>query len=304
MLELRHFAYFVAVAEERNFTRAAARLHVVQSGVSAVIKSMERELGVRLLDRTSKRVELTDAGEALLPRARAALDAVRDARDAVDEVSGGLRGTVRIGTLTALALIDVPGILGAFHRRHPHVGLRLSVSPRGSAGLLEGLADGSLDLAVVSAPGRPPAGIRVRAVESRRLDLVLPEGHRLAGAGVVRLADLAGDSFVDFPLGYGNRTLVDRVFAAAGVPRHVAIEVADLTTGANFVREGLGVAFLPAFAVPDRTRLVIKRVADADLDWPLGVATSAVRAPSAAARALLTMIDDHLRPPGDLRDAG
>src|SRR4051812_20995414 len=88
---LRPFEYFVAVAEERSFPRAAARLHVVQSGVSAVIKAMERELGARLLERTSKRVELTDAGEALLPRARAALDAVRDARDAVDDVRGGLR---------------------------------------------------------------------------------------------------------------------------------------------------------------------------------------------------------------------
>src|ERR1044072_6120085 len=92
-MELRHLEYFVAVAEERNFTRAAARLHVVQSGVSAVIKSLERELGTELLERNSKRVALTNAGEVLLPRARAALDAVRDARDAVDEGRGGLRGT-------------------------------------------------------------------------------------------------------------------------------------------------------------------------------------------------------------------
>ncbi|MCM4084988.1 LysR family transcriptional regulator [Paractinoplanes hotanensis] len=293
MLELRHFEYFVAVAEERNFTRAAARLHVVQSGVSAVIKAMERELGARLLDRTSKRVELTDAGEALLPRARAALDAVRDARDAVDEVRGGLRGTVRIGTLISVGLIDVPALLGAFHREHPNVGLRLHVSPRGSVGLLDWLADGTLDLTFVSAPGRPPAGIRVRPLGSRRLELVLPAGHRLAGADEVRMADLGGEPFVDFPSGYGNRTVVDKAFTDAGVQRHVAIEVTDIATGASFVREGLGVAILPPFVVPDdRTGLVIKSVADADLEWPLGVAFSAVRRPSAAARALLTLIDE------------
>ncbi|MBU2670545.1 LysR family transcriptional regulator [Actinoplanes bogorensis] len=292
-MELRHFEYFVAVAEERSFTRAATRLHVVQSGVSAVIKSLEHELGARLLDRTSKRVELTDAGEALLPRARAAIDAVRAARDAVDEVRGGLRGTVRIGTMTSVPLVDVPALLGAFHRVHPQVTLRLIASPRGSDGLLDGLADGTLDVAIVSVPGRPPADIRIRPIESRRLDLVLPVGHRLAAAPEVRIADLAGEAFVDFPLGYGNRTVVDRAFAGAGVQRQVAIEVTDIGNGANFVREGLGVAILPLFVVPDdRTGLVLKTVTGADLDWPIGVAVSALRRPSAAARALLSLLDE------------
>ena len=291
-MELRHFEYFVAVAEERSFTRAAARLHVVQSGVSAVIKSLERELGAVLLERTSKRVALTDAGEALLPRARAALDAVRSARDAVDEVRGGLRGTVRVGTLTSVGVIDVPAVLGAFHRSHPAVGLQLVVSPRGSVGLLDGLADGSLDLAIVSVPGRPPAGVRVRQVYAEPLELVVRADHRLAGAAGVRIEDLAGESFVDFPLGYGNRVVVDRAFAAAGIRRHVAIEVIDIGGGTNFVREGLGVAILPPFAVRDRSGLIVKRVTGVDLQWPLGVATSAVRAPSAAARALIALIDE------------
>ena len=293
MLELRHFEYFVAVAEERSFTRAAARLHVVQSGVSAVIKSMERELGARLLERTSKRVELTDAGEALLPRARAALDAVREARDAVDDVRGGLRGAVRIGTLTSVEFIDVPALLGAFHRVHPHVLLQLQVSPRGSAGLLDALADGTLDLAIVSVPGRPPAGIRVRPAGTRRLELVLPEGHRLAAAAEVRIGDLAGERFVDFPAGYGNRIVTDKAFADAGVQRHVTIEVTNIASGASYVREGLGVAILPPCVVPDDSRgLVVKHLVDADLDWPLGVAVSALRRPSAAARALLALIDE------------
>ena len=290
-MELRHFEYFVAVAEERNFTRAAARLHVVQSGVSAVIKSLERELGTALLERTSKRVALTDAGEALLPRARAALDAVHAARDAVDEVRGGLRGTVRIGTLTSVGVIALPALLGAFHRSHPLVTLQLIVSPRGSVGLLDALADGSLDLAFVSVPGRSPATVQVRQVYHERLQLVLPAGHRLADATGVEIGDLAGEAFVDFPTGYGNRAVVDRAFAAAAVRRQVAIEVIDIGTGANFVREGLGVAILPPFVVPDRSGLVLKEVTRADLDWPLGVATSAARRPSAAARALLELID-------------
>src|SRR4051812_26850994 len=138
-MELRHLEYFVAVAEERSFTRAAARLHVVQSGVSAAVKALERELDAALLERTSKRVALTDAGEALLPRARAALDAAQAARDAVGEVRGGLRGVLRIGTLASLSLIDVPALLGRFHRANPGVTIRLLVSPRGTAGLLDAL---------------------------------------------------------------------------------------------------------------------------------------------------------------------
>jgi DNA-binding transcriptional LysR family regulator len=291
-MELRHFEYFVAVAEERSFTKAAVRLHVVQSGVSAVIKSLERELGAPLLERTSKRVALTDAGEALLPKARAALDAAQAARDAVGEVRGGLRGTLRIGTLTALPEVDVPGVLGRFHRAHPGVALRLTVSPQGSYGLVDGLVDGSLDLAIASLPGRPPAGVRVRQLLWRRLDLVIPAGHRLAEAAEVRVGDLADELFVDFPSGYGNRVVVDRAFAAAGADRRVGLEVTDITSAANFVREGLGISLLPAFAVRDRSGLILKRVSDADLEWPLGVAVPALRTPSAAARALLALIGE------------
>jgi DNA-binding transcriptional LysR family regulator len=288
---MRHLEYFVAVAEERNFTRAAGRLHVVQSGVSAVIKALERELGAALLERTSKRVVLTDAGAALLPRARAALEAVRSARDAVDEVRGGLRGTVRIGTLTAVSVIDVPGLLGAFHRTHPDVTLQLTTSPRGSAGLLEGLLDASLDLAVVSMPGRPPAGVRIRQTHGEQLQLVLPEGHRLAATAEVAVADLAGEAFVDFPAGYGNRMVVDQAFAVAGVERQVAIQIMDITTAANYVRENLGIAILPPFAVPDRRGLVVRPLAGSELEWPLGLAVPALRAPSAAARALLELFE-------------
>jgi DNA-binding transcriptional LysR family regulator len=295
-VELRHLEYFVAVAEERSFTRAAARLHVVQSGVSAAVKVLERELGAPLLERTSKRVALTDAGAALLPRAQAVLDAAQSAKDAVGEVRGGLRGSVRVGTLASIALLDLPGLLGHFHRSHPAVTLQLTVSPRGTAGLLDALTAGVLDLALVSVPGRPPAGVHVRQLLWRRLDLVVPADHRLAQQSTAGIDDLAGEPFVDFPAGYGNRVVVDRAFAAAGVDRHVAVEVSDLTSAADFVREGLGMAILPMFAVPDGAGLVNLAVAGADLNWPLGVGTSAVRAPSAAARALLAMVDDYVRP--------
>jgi DNA-binding transcriptional LysR family regulator len=292
-MELRHLEYFVAVAEERSFTKAAARLHIVQSGVSSAIKTLEWELGADLLDRTAKGAELTDAGLALLPKARLALDAARDAREAVQEVRGGLRGNLRIGTLTSLDLIDLPALMADYHRRYPEVGLRLTVAPAGSDALVEALTEGKLDLAFVATPGEPPPTIELRELASSPLDLVVHADHRLAGRKRVRLADFAEEPFVEFPVGYGNRTVTDRAFDAAGLRRQVAIEITNITTGADFVRHGMGVALLPRFIVPRRKDLRKLAVSGADLRWPLSVATSTLRRPSAATRALLELLAAH-----------
>ncbi|AMY53768.1 LysR family transcriptional regulator [Rhodococcoides fascians] len=293
-MELRHLEYFVAVSEEQNFTRAAARLHIVQSAVSAAIKSLERELGASLLDRNSKRVLLTEAGRALLPRARVVLDAARDARDAVDDVRGGLRGTVRIGTLTSIKLIDLPGLLGEYHRRFPHVQLITGAAPSGTQGLLESVADGRLDLAFVSDSGRRPAGIDVRELASSVLDLVLPSDHPLAERESVTLHDIAPYDFIDSPIGFGNRAVADRAFADAGLQRRVSIEITDISTGVAYVRNGLGISLLPRFVLTERSGVVVTTVSEVDLTWPLAVATSSTRAPSAAVRALLGVLDEFL----------
>ena len=316
-MELRHLVYFVTVAEERNFSRAAQRLRVVQSGVSAAIRALERELGTPLFERTSQRVALTDAGTALLPAARATIDAAQAARDAVDEVRGGLRGALRIGTLISVGFVDLPGLLGQFRAEHPGVDLRLRAAPSGSAGLARSLLDGELDVAFVSLAGRPPAGLSVRVLVADPIVAVLPAGHRLAGRAApapaggasastagrasvsaagrasVSLADLADEPFVDSPPGYGNRTEADRGFAAAGLQRRVALEVADIGTVADYVRNGLGVALIPRFAVGSGDGLVTLPVAGARLRWTFSVATASARRPSAAVRALLDMVDAH-----------
>ncbi|MEU8243324.1 LysR family transcriptional regulator [Actinoplanes missouriensis] len=294
-MELRQLEYFVAVAEEQSFTRAATRLFVVQSAVSAAVKALERDLGVPLLERNSKRVLLTDAGAALLPRARFALDAAREARDAVAEVRGGLSGTLRIGTLTSIRIIDLPAILGEFHRRHPGVLLRASAAPSGSMGLIEALTDHRLDLAFVSLPGTRPPGVRLIDLTESVLDLVVPEDHPLAGAGHVPITALAGLDFIDSPVGYGNRSVTDRAFTAAGVPRRVTIEIPDIATGAAHVCHGLGVALLPRFIVAGEPGVAVVPVTGADLVWPLSLAIAADRTPGAAARALITLLTDAIR---------
>jgi DNA-binding transcriptional LysR family regulator len=285
-VELRHLEYFVAVAEELSFTRASRRLHVVQSGVSSAIQGLERELGAALFDRDRHRVTLTEAGQALLPEARATLAAAQAAADAVAEATAGLRGTLFVGTMISTGSVDVPALLARFHEQHPGVLVRLRAMPGGSADLAREVASGGLDLALLSLPGDPPAGLAVRQLAHEPMALICAASHPLAGRGTVPLRELAGETFVDFPVGWGTRAIVDRAFAAAGIDRQVSFEVADYATAAALVGNGLGVAFVPASAARELDE--VARVAvDPALEWRILVATSATRRASAAARAFL-----------------
>ena len=286
-MELRHLEYFVAVAEELSFTRASRRLHVVQSGVSSAIQGLERELGATLFDRNRHRVTLTEAGLALLPEARATLAAAQAAADAVAEAAAGLRGTLSIGTMISTGSIDVPALLGRFHEQHPAVLVRLRVMPGGSADLAREVASGGLDLALLSLPGDAPPGLTVRPLAQEPLTLICAAKHPLANAEAVRLDALANETFVDFPVGWGTRAVVDRAFATAGIDRQVSFEVADYTTAAGLVATGLGVAFIPASTALGLEGLARVPVEGAVMNWRILVATSATRRPSAAARALL-----------------
>lgn len=293
-MELRHLECFLAVSDSGSFTGAARRLHVVQSGVSATIKALERELGAELFVRGPAGVALSPAGEALRPHARATLDAARAAKDAVSAARGTVRGTVTVGTLTSVSVIDVPTVLAELHARHPDVVVHLRAASAGSAGLAAQLRDGDLDVAFLVFTGAPPADLHTRLVASVPLLLVVPDDHPLARRKAVSLAELAGMSFVDGPPGYGNRTVVDTAFAAAGVERTVAVEVADIGTAAVCIRKGLGIGFLSWSILEgiDSSGLVSVRITGHDLQWRLYVATSANRQASAATRALLALIEE------------
>ena len=153
LLTLEHLRKFVVVAEELSFTRASRRLHVVQSAVSSAIQGLERELGAPLFDRDRHRVALTDAGQALLPEARATLAAAQAAMDAVAQARAGLRGTLTVGTMVSIGTVDVGGLLGRFNTTHPGVSVHLRHAPAGSAGLAAQVIAGELDLALVALPG-------------------------------------------------------------------------------------------------------------------------------------------------------
>ncbi|OBG76689.1 MULTISPECIES: LysR family transcriptional regulator [unclassified Mycobacterium] len=294
-MELRHLEYFLAVADTGSFTRAAARLHVVQSGVSATIKALERDLGVALFVRHPGGVALTAAGEELRPRAREITEAARDARRAVT-APRGIGGTVTMGTLTSINAIDIPAILAKLHAQHPGISVQLRSATAGTAGLEQQLRDGELDLALLVFTGETPADLRARLVIEAQLVLVVPAGHPLAHRDAVALAELAGLAFVDSPRGYGNRTVVDNAFRAAGIDRAISLEVADVGTIAAHVRNGLGIGFLSEFFLDDLddldgTNLVRIPISDAELLWRLYLATAAARPPSAATKALLALLE-------------
>jgi len=295
-MTLRHLSHFVAVAEEGSFTRASERLGVVQSAVSATVRSLERELDVELFERSTQRVALSDAGQVLLPEARSTLAAAAAARDAIDQVRGGLRGTLTIGTMQALRAVDVPGLLVAFNREHPHVELRVLHAKGGSLELAERLRHGELDVAFLSLPERRPPGLEVRVLAEESVELACPRDHPLATRTGVELAELADETFIDSPAGWGTRIANDAAFARAGIRRTVMLEVDDVPDLLAMVRAGLGVALFPPSLAGARDGLALVPIRRFAPTFEISVATPTIRRPSAAARALLDVLSRSARP--------
>lgn len=251
-MELRQLRYFVTVAEECHFTRAAKRLHVAQSGLSSSIRSLERELGASLFVRSTRQVQLTAAGRALLVEARRAIAASDAGRDAVAAVQGLLRGSLAIGSLQCLHVVHLPTVLAGFLSAHP--GIEISLLQGGSAELTTHVAHGRLDLAFVSRPARCPEDVVVTPLAREPLVLACALDHPLAGAARVSPADLRDERFVDFQRDWGTRDLVDSLLA----DRRVGLEVTDVHSLLDLVACGLGVALVPqSFSVKtDRVRFV------------------------------------------------
>jgi len=286
-VELRDLGYFVAVAEERSFTRGAQRSGIVQSAASAAVQRLERELGQCLLGRGTRSVELTDAGRLVLDRARTLLGDARAVRDDLDALAGGLRGTVTLGTVLSTGELDLVAILTSFHRQHPGISVRLRLSAGPENQHLQRLLDGEFDLSLVPQPNQPLAGVAITAVAQMRLVLVCRRDDALAQARDVRYRDIASRDYIDFPSPWGNRALVDGLFQADGATRAVAFEVVDVDTALALIRGGLGIGFLPDHVTDNQADLVAvdlcqppprrRLVLAAPADRPLSAATTALR---------------------------
>lgn len=292
-METRQLEYFVAVAEELSFTKAAQRLFAVQSSVSSAIRALETELHTTLFERSTRRVALSDAGAAFLPEAKAALEALERAKSVVQEATGGMRGSIRIGVLSSVDVLDLPGVLGAFHRRYPLVDIRVTVSVTGSTGHADDVRHGRLDMALLGLPPADLTGLRTMVLATRRFVALLPTGHRLADRDELTLADLAGEGFVDTARGFGNRVVADRAFEAIGAPRRIVVEVSDIATVPEYVQAGLGVAVVPTLRIAPDPAMVIRPLAGPPLQWQFSIATLADREPSRAVRTLLDLMAEY-----------
>jgi DNA-binding transcriptional LysR family regulator len=246
VMELRQLEYFVTVAQEANFTRAAQRLHISQSGVSAQVRQLERELGQVLLDRSSRSVRLTEVGQAVLPYARAALDAMQSVRLTVDELAGLVRGHVTVGMVSGCALPILAELLAGYHDSYPDVGIALTEG--GSDRLVELLREGRLDLALIGSAGAAPPGLEAAVVLDEPLVAAVSITSPLAARESVTVDGLRELPLVSLPRGTGVRAALDAACAAAGFESRVVLEASALPMVAQLAARGLGVAVLPASA--------------------------------------------------------
>ncbi|GGO19590.1 LysR family transcriptional regulator [Microbispora rosea subsp. aerata] len=277
-MELRQLEYFVAVAEERNFTRAAERVHISQSGVSAQIRQLERELGAELFDRSGRSVTLTVAGKAALDHARAALAAAGALGQAVGEVTGLVRGRLTVGMVVGCTVTPLFDALAAFHRAHP--GVEIFLREDNSDRLVEGVRSGALDL-VLAGLAAAPDGLETMTVVSERLVAAVPPDHPLAGRDGVGLGDLGPYPIVCMPYGTGVRTVFDRACAARGLQPSIALQAGAADAVADLAARGLGVAVLSeSMAAAHRDRLTALIIEDVETPALLALVWRGGQAPA------------------------
>jgi DNA-binding transcriptional LysR family regulator len=294
-MELRQLQHFIAVAEELNFTRAADRVHIVQSALSSSIRGLEDELRARLFVRSTRQVRLTPAGRAFLEKAREALRVIDVGRETVADIAGLRRGCLSIGTVHSLpAFLDLPSLISRYHAIAPGIEVRLRQGD--AAGLMERLRSGRLDLAflpLLEAPDDIVTGI----IACEDLVVATPPNHPLAGRCGVELRELVPYSFVDFEIGWGTRPLIDRAFGQADLQRQTDFDVTDLETIVDLVGQGLGIALLPeTIAELRRPKISVCELAEPAICWELLVAylRSEGDAPlNGAAQAFLDLLIVH-----------
>src|ERR1700755_1351327 len=222
-MELRQLRYLVALAEEQHFTRAAAREHIAQPALSQQIRRLEQEIGLALVERTTRRVTITEAGRTLVARARRILSEVDAANAEMQALAGVRTGHVSVGTMHTMGPVDVSLALAVFHERHP--GVELTVREQSSEELAEMLRDDVLDLAFLSVTERIEShGLGLHQLVSEELVAVLPRAHPLAKQAGVRMSELAGEQFISYREGSRLREILNLAAREAKFDPQVMLE--------------------------------------------------------------------------------
>ena len=289
-----------AVARLRHFTRAAEELHVTQSALSHQIRQLERELGILLFERTSRRVAPTEAGLVIAARARRVLAELDGARQEVDELRGALRGRIWVGPLVPAGRVDVPGLLARFRAAHPgvEVGLREGVA----ADMLAFLAADELDAAFCLLAGDPPDDLAVERLSEEEV-IVAFAPDRAPPAPDIGVADLDGHAIVTLRRGSAITTVLDGLFAAAGRTLHLALESGDPFLLRSLAARGFGTAILPRSLTELAGPPVAVRRLRPAVELPVTLVWRRHRHLSPAARAFVEFVRRESAAPDGIRAA-
>lgn len=288
-MELRQLEHFLAVVDEGQFTKAASRCLIAQSGLSASVRALERDLGTTLFHRSTRSVRLTDTGRALVPEARRVLAAAVAARQSVQSVAEGETGSLAVGTVASAGLwFDLPALLERFHRNYPRVEIHLTTAS--ASELLAGLTASALDVALVGVPTDLSDSLVARPVASAPCVFACSRDSPLAGRRRLEAADVADQVFIDFGPGTVMRKVADELLAPLGRERSVRFEVHDVTTALQLVARGLGSVLLaePPHPPPPGVSFVAWGQAT---HWTLALVAAQPDRCSRAATALLEEAD-------------
>jgi DNA-binding transcriptional LysR family regulator len=289
-VDIRDLEYFLACCGTDSFTAAARNAHIVQSAMSSAIARLERDLGVPLFDRNVTPITLTEHGVALQPAALRILESIQAARDDVAAVSGHIRGTVTLSHTLNTGRLDLADVLARVRDRHPDVIIKLRQSTTGSAGNLQALRDGGVDIALCASAGNSVASVQPRGVVlhhllSDTIAFVCRPDHPLSGRDRVAVADLKEERILRFPPGWGIRAIVDTALGAT----ESCVEVMDYSLMTRLVRAGLGTTLMPATGIQGERAAGLRAIPvdDPCMRWDLFAAVNADRRLTAATRTVL-----------------
>ena len=293
-MELRQLRYAAAVADHRHFTRAAAAVPVAQPALSHQIRLLEQELGVELFERSRSGVRLTEAGEIFLLRARRALAEIDAARAEIAALKGLVSGRLVISAMQALAGLDLPRLLAAFHRAHP--GIDVSLREDSTREMLTMAAHGEIDLAIAALDVEQPADLEVLPLVREPVLAALPAAHRLASLETVPMRQLSHETFVFFKEGTGLRAVSERAAQRAGFVPRVGFQVSSHDRLLALVGEGLGIGLVPASAVRDpRPPGVAVLPVSPAIHRTVGAVWRAGQRHTPAASAFLALLREHIQ---------
>ena len=278
-MELRQLRYLDAVARRRSFTQAAQELHIAQSALSQQVGRLERELGVELLRRTTRRVEVTEAGEVVLARARRALAEVDAVRADVDAILGLVRGTLRLGGVPPIGPTHPAALIAEFTQAHP--GVAVTVQEGVAFRLLDQLRDGRLDLVIALVDPDSLAELDGVRLIDEELVLITALDHPLARARRVRVDRLSGEPLVAYGAGSALRDTLSTLVPDG----RIIAEANDQVTVRELVARGLGVSLMPRSVVDSHSERLAMRPLSPRHSLPVSLLWRAGERPTPAARA-------------------